>query len=120
MYKREGRRDMEITRTEEGRYTRITTLTINEDIVKRINEDLEVAIVNGVKFKPLTMEEVANLVSGTKSPRANEEYFVELESYSGNIKLGAFVRCEINDIFEETPAKEIHEEPEYWTDEIFP
>ena len=111
---------MKITRTEEGRYTRITTLTIDEDIVKRINEDLEIAIVNGVKFKPLTMEEIADLVSDGKSPRANEEYFVELEFYSGNMKLGAFVHCEINDIFEETPAEEINEEPDIWTDEIFP
>ena len=111
---------MKITRTEEGRYTRITTLTIDEDIVKRINEDLEIAIVNGVKFKPLTMEEITDLVSDGKSPRANEEYFVELEFYSGNMKLGAFVHCEINDIFEETPAEEINEEPDIWTDEIFP
>lgn len=111
---------MKITRTEEGKYTRITTLTINEDIVKRINEDIDIAIVNGVKFKPLTMQEIIDLVSGAKSPRADEEYFVELEFYSGNIKLGAFVRCEINDIFEELPADEIHEEPDYWTDEIYP
>lgn len=111
---------MKITRTEEGKYTRITTLTINEDIVKRINEDLDVAIVNGVKFKPLTIEEVIDLVSDAKSSRADEEYFVELEFYSGNMKLGAFIRCEINDIFEELPADEIQEEPEYWTDEIYP
>jgi hypothetical protein len=111
---------MKITRTEEGKYTRITTLTINEDTVKRINEDLDVAIVNGVKFKPLTIQEVIDLVSGAKSSRGDEEYFVELEFYSGNMKLGAFIRCEINDIFEELPADEIHEEPDYWTDEIYP
>lgn len=111
---------MKITRTEEGRYTRITTLTINEDTVKRINEDLDIAIINGVKFKPLTMEEVIELISGAKSSRADEEYFVELEFYSGNMKLGVFIHCEINNIFEETPAKEIHEEPEIWTDEIYP
>lgn len=111
---------MEITRTEEGRYTRVTTITINEDIVKRINEDLEKAIINGVRFKPLTIEEVTNLISGIKPSRADEEYFVELEFYSGNIKLGAFIHCEINDIFEETSTGELHEEPEIWSDEIYP
>lgn len=111
---------MQITRTEEGRYTRITTLIIDENIVKRINKDLETAIVNGVKFRPLTMEEVIDLVSDAKSPRTDEEYFVELDFYSGNMKLGAFVHCEINDIFEEAPADELHEEPEIWTDEVYP
>lgn len=111
---------MKITRTEEGRYTRVTTLIIDEEIVERINEDLEAAIVNGVKFKPLTLEEVTDLISDAKASRGDEEYFVELEFYSGNMKLGVFVHCEINDIFEETAADEIHEEPDYWTDEIYP
>ena len=111
---------MKITRTEEGRYTRVTTLIIDEKVVDRINEDLEDAIVNGVKFKPLTVKEVVDLITDTKSSRGNEEYFVELEFYSGNMKLGVFVHCELNDIFEGAPADEIHEEPDYWTDEIYP
>lgn len=111
---------MKVIRTEEGRYNRVTTLTIDEKVVDRINKDLEKAIVNGVKFKPLTEKDIVDLVlNGYKVSRADEEYFVELEFYQGNMKLGTFVHCEINDIFEELPADELHEEPDSWVDEFY-
>ena len=112
---------MKITRTEEGRYVRITTLTIDEKVVERINEDLANAIVTEGVFKALTEEEIVGMImDSVKAPRAQEEYFIELEFYQGNIKLGDFVTLEINDIFEEAPADELHEEPEVWSDEVYP
>ena len=112
---------MKITRTEEGRYVRVTTLTIDEEITNRINKDLADAIVTEGVFKALTEEEITDIIMNSfKASRAQEEYFIELEFYQGNIKLGDFITLEINDIFEEAPADELHEEPEVWSDEVYP
>lgn len=111
---------MKIMRTEEGRYNRTTTLEIDEITVEKINKDLEEALVNGTKYIPLTVEETwAILNDSIKAPRYNEEYFIELKLYSGNMKLGDFVRLTINDMFEELPG-ESEEIPEIWYDEFYP
>ena len=111
---------MEIMRTEEGRFTRTTTLEIDKVTVEKINTDLEEAIVNGAKFIPLTVDETWDILTNSVgAQRYNEEYFVELSFYNGNMKLGDFVRLTINDIFAELPG-ESNEEPEIWYDEFYP
>lgn len=109
---------MKIIRTEDGTFTRIITLEIDEVTVEKINKDLEDALVNGAKYIPLTVEEVWDIMLHYfEAPRHNEEYFVELKFYSGNMKLGDFVRFTINDIFEELPG-ETDEQTEVWYDEF--
>ena len=111
---------MKIMRTEEGRIARTTTLEIDEITVEKINKDLKEALVSGVKFIPLTVEETwAILTDSVEAPRFAEEYFVELKFYSGNIKLGDFVRLIINDMFAELPG-ESDEDIEIWYDEFYP
>ena len=91
---------MKIVRTEEGRYTRTTTLEIDKEVVEVINHNLSMVIVNGVECAPLTVEDVWDiLVNGIDAARYNEEYFVEYYVYTGNMKLGDFVRSEINEYF---------------------
>lgn len=108
---------MEIVRTEEGTYTRTMTLKINEDLVEAINANLEAATVDGTIHEPLTLEEVWNIIKGT-SARSQEEYFVELRFYTGNMKLYDFIRCEINNYFEEMQESEVEEKPDFWCDEL--
>lgn len=109
---------MKIVRTEDGTFTRTITLEIDEVTVEKINKDLEDALVNGAKYIPLTVEEVWDIMLHYfEAPRYNEEYFVELKFYSGNMKLGDFVRLTINDIFEELPG-EVDERTEVWYDEF--
>lgn len=109
---------MEIVRTEEGRYTRTITLKVDQDLVDTINKDLEAALVNGAKYIPLTLEEVWNIMlKSIDAPRFKEEYFVELDFYSGNMKLGDFIHCEINNIFATLPAHQEDETVELFEDE---
>ena len=110
---------MKVVRTEEGTYTRTTSLEIDEITVEKINKDLEEALVNGAKYIPLTVKETWAILNDSMTPRALEEYFVELNFYSGNMKLGDFVRITINDMFEELPG-ESEEKPEIWYDEFYP
>lgn len=111
---------MKIIRTEEGTFTRAITLDIDENVLKTINSDIEKSIVNGVKFIPLTLEDFRDiLMNSITAPRAKEEYFIEHRFYTGNMKLGCLVQCEINEIFEELPG-EVDEKIEGWTDKFWP
>ena len=111
---------MKILRTEEGRFTRTIELEVDKEIVEIINHNLSMAITNGAKFNPLTLEDVCNILTySIEAPRFNEEYFVDYDFYTGNIKLGNFVRSEINNIFADLPG-EVNEETEVWYDEFYP
>lgn len=112
---------MKIVRQEDGRFIRTVTLEINSSVVDTVNESLKKAIVNGMAFEPLTSEDIFTLMSDNiDAPRYREEYFVECEFYTGNMKLGDFVRCTINDIFAELPTKLEDETIEVWYDEFYP
>lgn len=116
-----GELEMKIVRTEEGKYTRTTTLELDKEVVEVINHNLSMAIVNGVECAPLTVEEVWDILTNSiKAVRYNEEYFIEYYVYTGNMKLGDFVRCEINEYFEEMPCDETEETPDLWYDEFHP
>jgi len=111
---------MEIVRVEEGKYTRTATLVIDEVTLEAINEKLAESIVNGVKFTPLALEELWDILTKTvKASRYNEEYFVELEFYEGNMKLGSFVRTLINDLFEGMVGN-VEESMDFYYDEFHP
>lgn len=111
---------MEIVRTEEGSFTRRITLKIDGPLVSLINKDLEEALVNG-SCKPLTLEEVWGILSESiEAPRFMEEYFVDLKFYVGNMKLGDFVRYEVNNFFEELPGEIDSERIDLYTDEFYP
>lgn len=110
---------MKIVRTEEGTYSRTSTLNINEDFVETINSNFKKVLVGNVDFIPLTLKELCNIIKADNAPRANEEYHVNLEFYHGVMKLGTYVRCEINNCFEELPG-EVDERPEVWCDEFEP
>ena len=109
---------MKITRGEEGTYVRVTELEIDEDTVNLINSNLKAAIVNGVKFTPLTKEEVWKILKNSEdNSRAREEYFVEIQWYTGVITLYEFIRCELNNYFIELPGQ-VEEKCYNWYDEF--
>jgi hypothetical protein len=109
---------MKITRTEEGTYTRTSVLDINEDFVEAINSNFKNALVGEVNFTPLTLKEFWDIIKDSdNAPRAKEEYPVNLRFFNGNMKLGSYIRCEINEFFEEI-SSESEERPEVWYDEF--
>ena len=116
---------MKIVRTEEGYYTRKTTLNIDETVAEKINSALEASVVSFLvgtrtKFEPLTPEDIWDIMTKSiDAPRFREEYFVNLKFYAGNMKLGDFVHCAINDIFAEIPG-EGEETPDFYNDEFYP
>lgn len=121
MYKRERRIEMEIIRREEGRYVRKLALNIDEDITNFINERLEESLVGGGKYERLTIQDIWDIMTKSiDAPRYKEEYFVELEFYSGMMKLGDFVRKEINAFFEVIPGEIEDETVDVFYDEFYP
>ena len=115
-----GELKMKIVRTEQGKYTRSLTLEIDECVVDTINSELTTSLVNGVKFVPLTAEDIWKImIESIEAPRYKEEYFIDYKFYNGVMKLGDFVRCNINDIFATLPG-ETEEVVDFYNDEFYP
>ena len=112
---------MKIVRTEESTVTRSVTLEINEEVAAVINDNLSNAIVNGASFAPLSPEDIWDIMQNSiDAPRFNEEYFVEFDMYTGNMKLGNFVHVQINTLFENLPTVTENEVLEFYTDSFYP
>lgn len=111
---------MEIVRTEEGTFTRKITLKVDEPLIGLINKDLEDALVEG-ECKPLTIEDIWDIMYELdEARRYNEEYHLKMKFRDGNMKLGDFVRYEINCFFEELPGEIDNETIDVYTDEFYP
>lgn len=113
---------MEIIRTEEGRYSRKFTLKVDDSLAYTINEDIQFAMreVQARNFKPLTVEELWDIMTNSiQASRYKEEYLFKLRFSEGNMRLGDFVRYEINNIFSLMPGELENEEVEYYEDEYY-
>ena len=92
---------MKIVRTEKGQYVREITLDVDDYLVETINFNFKSYLKEDEDYIPLTVTEVWNILKDlTKAPRFNEMYSVKLPFFEGRMKLGDFVRMEVNDILQ--------------------